>query len=409
MHKNSVEDRNGKWQHREQPVILSAVRTPIGKFMGGLSPLPATELGAKVVAESVLRASVDPQQVDEIILGNVVQAGLGQNPARQAALRGGLHPRVAATTINQVCGSGLKAVGLAAQAVALGESEIVVAGGMESMSNTPYLLKGARAGYRLGNQEILDSMIVDGLWDAHENFHMGITAELVAEKYGISRQQQDEFALASHKKAVRAIQSCFFSSQIVPIEIPQKKGAPIIIKTDESPRADTSLEALARLQPAFKKDGTVTAGNAPGTNDGAAAVVVTSERKAAELGVPPMARIVAQAVSGVEPKWVMMAPVDAVEKLLEKAGWDRDTDVDLYEVNEAFAAAAIAVTRELKLDPEKVNVNGGAVALGHPIGASGAAILVKLLYELQRRALQRGIAALCLGGGNAVALAVERY
>jgi acetyl-CoA C-acetyltransferase len=393
----------------EKPVILSAVRTPIGKFMGGLSPLTAPELGAKVVAESVRRVGIEPGQVDEAIMGNVIQAGLGQNPARQAALKGGLDPRVAAMTINKVCGSGLKAVGLAAQAVTLGESEIVVAGGMESMSNAPYLMKGARSGFRLGNAELLDAMIVDGLWDVYENFHMGQTAELVAEKYRISREEQDQFALESHRKAVHATKSCFVSGQIVPVELPQRKGAPVIIKTDESPREDSSLEALAKLKPAFKKDGgTVTAGNAPGTNDGAAAVVVTSERNAARMGKSPMARIVAQAVSGVEPKWVMMAPVDAVEKLLAKTGWHRDNDVDLYELNEAFAVAAIAVTRELKLNPEKVNVNGGAVALGHPIGASGARVLVTLLHELQRRNLRRGIAALCLGGGNAVALAVER-
>jgi acetyl-CoA C-acetyltransferase len=393
----------------ENPVILSAVRTPIGKFMGGLSPLTATELGARVVAESVFRAGIDPKQVDEAIMGNVVQAGLGQNPARQAALRGGLDSRVAAMTINKVCGSGLKAVALAAQAVTLGESEFVVAGGMESMSNCPYLLKGARTGFRLGNQDLVDSMINDGLWDVYENFHMGVTGELVAEKYNISRQEQDQFAYESHKRAVRAIKSCFFGEQIVPVEIPQKKGDPVIIKTDESPREDTTLEALAKLKPAFKKEGTVTAGNAPGTNDGAAAVVVTSEKNATRLGKTPMARIVAQAVSGVEPKWVMMAPVDAVEKLLAKTGWDRDKDVDLVELNEAFSVAAIAVTRQLRLNPEKVNVNGGAVALGHPIGASGARVLVTLLYELQRRNLKRGIAALCLGGGNAVALAVERF
>jgi acetyl-CoA C-acetyltransferase len=394
----------------DKPVILSAVRTPIGKFMGGLSSLSAPELGAKVIAESVRRAGIEPGQVDEVIMGNVIQAGLGQNPARQSALKGGLDPRVAAMTINKVCGSGLKAVALAAQAVMLGESEIVVAGGMESMSNAPYLMKGARSGFRLGNAELLDSMIVDGLWDVYENFHMGQTGELVAEKYGITRQEQDQFALESHQKAVRATKSCFVSEQIVPIEIPQRKGSPVVIKTDESPREDTSLEALAKLKPAFKKEGgTVTAGNAPGTNDGAAAVVVTSEKNAARMGKAPMARIVAQAVSGVEPKWVMMAPVDAVEKLLAKTGWDRDKDVDLYELNEAFAVAAIAVTRVLKLDPAKVNVNGGAVALGHPIGTSGARVLVTLLYELQRRNLKRGIAALCLGGGNAVALAVERY
>jgi acetyl-CoA C-acetyltransferase len=376
--------------------------------MGGLAPLSATELGAKVIAEAVRRAGIEPNVVDEAIMGNVVQAGLGQNPARQAALRGGLDPRVAAMTINKVCGSGLKAVALASQAVQLGESEVVVAGGMESMSNCPYLLKGARSGFRLGNQEIFDSMITDGLWDVYENYHMGVTGELVAEKYGITRQEQDQFALDSHRKAVRAIKSCFISAQIVPVEIPQKKGEPVIIKTDESPREDTSLEALGKLKPAFKKDGTVTAGNAPGTNDGAAALIVTSEKNAARMGKSPMARIVAQAVSGVEPKWVMMAPVDAIEKLLKKTGWDRDKDVDLVELNEAFAVAAIAVTRVLKLNPEKVNVNGGAVALGHPIGASGARVLVTLLYEMQRRNLKRGIAALCLGGGNAVALAVER-
>jgi acetyl-CoA C-acetyltransferase len=293
--------------------------------------------------------------------------------------------------------------------VITGDSELVVAGGMESMSNCPYLLPNARTGYRLGDQKVLDSMIHDGLWDAFEDFHMGVTGELVAQKYGISREEQDRFAFESHQKAVRARKSCFFEAQILPIEVPQKKGEPIVIKYDESPREDTSVEALSKLKPAFKKDGTVTAGNAPGTNDGAAALIVTSARNAERLGKQPMARIVAQAVSGVEPKWVMMAPVDAVEKLLVKTGWDRDKDVDLVELNEAFAVAAIAVTQQLKLDPAKVNVNGGAVALGHPIGASGARILVTLLYELQRREAKRGIAALCLGGGNAVALAVERY
>ena len=347
--------------------------------------------------------------MDEAILGNVVSAGLGQNPARQAALRGGLNPRVAAMTINKVCGSGLKAVGLAAQAVQLGESEMVVAGGMESMSNCPYLLKGARTGFRLGNQEIFDSMINDGLWDVYENYHMGVTGETGGRKV-------QDFAGRAGPVRVREPSArrfgrsnrVFLREQIVPVEIPQKKGDPVIVKTDESPREDTSMEALGKLKPAFKKDGTVTAGNAPGTNDGAAAVIVTSEANAAQLGKKPMARIVAQAVSGVEPKWVMMAPVEAVEKLLAKTGWDRDKDVDLVELNEAFAVAAIAVTRELRLNPEKVNVNGGAVALGHPIGASGARVLVTLLYELQRRNLKRGIAALCLGGGNAVALAVER-
>ncbi|HKF26698.1 MAG TPA: acetyl-CoA C-acyltransferase, partial [Candidatus Acidoferrum sp.] len=338
----------------DSPVILSAVRTPIGKFQGGLAGFSAPELGGKVVAEAARRAGIGPEQIDEAILGNVVQAGLGQNPARQAALKGGCDPRVAALTINKVCGSGLKAVALAAQATALGESEIVVAGGMESMSNCPYLLPQARTGYRIGNAVLVDFMINDGLWDAYENFHMGMTGELVAEKYGISREEQDQFALESHQKAVRARQSCFFEAQILPIEVPQKKAQPLVIRYDESPREDSTLEALAKLKPAFKKDGTVTAGNAPGTNDGAAAVIVTTESTAARLGKRPMARIVAQAVSGVEPKWVMMAPVDAVEKLLEKAGWDRDKDVDLVELNEAFSVAAIAVTRQLKLDPQKV-------------------------------------------------------
>ena len=392
----------------ETPVILSAVRTPIGKFQGGLAGFSAPELGGKIVAEAIRRAGIEAKQVDEAILGNVVQAGLGQNPARQAALKGGCDPRVAAMTINKVCGSGLKAVALAAQAVQLGESEIVVAGGMESMSNCPYLLPQARTGYRLGDGKLVDSMIHDGLWDAYEDFHMGVTGELVAEKYKITREEQDRFSVESHQKAVRARKSCYIESQILPIEIPQKKGEPVVVKHDESPREDSTLEALGKLRPAFKKDGTVTAGNAPGTNDGAAALVVTTERTAARLGRTPMARIVAQAVSGVEPKWIMEAPIYAVEKILEKTGWDRDRDVDLVELNEAFAAAAIAVTRQLRLDPAKVNVNGGAVALGHPIGASGARILVTLLYEMQRRNLHRGIAALCLGGGNAFALAVER-
>jgi acetyl-CoA C-acetyltransferase len=392
----------------DSAVILSAVRTPIGKFQGGLAPFSATQLGAKVIAEAVRRAEIDPKSVNECIMGNVVSAGLGQAPARQAALGGGLDPSVAAMTINKVCGSGLKAVALAAQAVITGESEIVVAGGMESMSNCPYLLPNARAGFRLGHAQLLDSMIIDGLWDPYENFHMGMTAELVAEKYSIGREAQDRFAVESHQKAVNALKSCFFESQILPIEIPQKKGEPVVIRKDESPREDSTMESLAKLKPAFKKDGTVTAANAPGTNDGAAAVVVTSQSTASRLGKTPRARIVAQAVSGVEPKWVMMAPVTAIEKILKKTGWDRDRDVDLYELNEAFAVQALAVIQETHLNPEKVNVNGGAVAIGHPIGASGARILVTLLYELERRNLHRGIAALCLGGGNAVALAVER-
>jgi len=390
-----------------EPVILSAVRTAIGKFQGGLASLSAVDLGAAVIREAVKRAGIEPSQVDEVIMGNVVSAGLGQNPARQAGLKSGLDPRVAAMTINKVCGSGLKAVGLATQGIQTGDVGIAVAGGMESMTNCPYLLPQLRKGYRLGHGKVLDSMIQDGLWDAYEDFHMGMTAELVADKYNISREEQDAYAVESHRRAVDAIKSCRLKDQIVPVGVPQKKGEAVLFAVDESPREDTSLEALARLKPAFKPEGTVTAGNAPGTNDGAAALVVTSLDKAEELGRKPMARIVGQAVSGVEPKWVMMAPVTAVERLLKKIGWQL-ADVDLFELNEAFAVQAIAVSRELGLDPARTNVNGGAVALGHPIGASGARILVTLLYEMVRRDAHQGVAALCLGGGNAVALAVER-
>ena len=391
----------------QEPVIVSAVRTPTGKFLGLLTPFSAVDLGAIVVREAVKRAGIEPAQVDEIIMGNVIQAGLGQNPARQAGLKGGLDTRVAAMTINKVCGSGLKAVALAAQGIRAGDVEAVVAGGMESMSNAPYLLPQLRQGYRLGHAKALDAMIQDGLWDAYEDFHMGMTGELVAEKYGISRERQDAYACESHRRAVDAIKSCRFSEEIVPVPILQKKGEPLLFQADESPRADTTLEALARLKPAFKPGGTVTAGNAPGTNDGAAALMVTSAERARELNTEPMARVVGQAVSGVEPKWVMMAPVSAVQALLKKVGWKLQ-DVDLFELNEAFAVQALAVIQELGLDPAKTNVNGGAVALGHPIGASGARILVTLLHEMARRDARRGIAALCLGGGNAVALAVER-
>ncbi len=390
-----------------EPVILSAVRTPIGKFLGSLAPFSAVDLGAIVVREVVKRAGIEPAQVDEIIMGNVIQAGLGQNPARQAGLKGGLDSRVAAMTINKVCGSGLKAVALAAQGIQTDDVEVVVAGGMESMTNAPYLLPQLRQGYRLGHAKVLDAMIQDGLWDAYEDFHMGMTGELVAEKYSISRERQDAYACESHRRAVDAIKSCRFSEEIVPVPIPQKKGEPILFQTDESPRADTTLEALGKLKPAFKPGGTVTAGNAPGTNDGAGAVVLTSAEKARHWGKKPMARIVGQAVSGVEPKWVMMAPVSAVQTLLRKVGWKLQ-DVDLFELNEAFSVQALAVIQELGLDPAKTNVNGGAVALGHPIGASGARILVTLLYEMARRDARWGVAALCLGGGNAVALAVER-
>ena len=388
-------------------VILSAVRTPIAKFMGSLSSFAATDLGALVVKEAVARSGVESGQVEEIIMGNVLGAGLGQNPARQAGLAGGLANDVAAMTVNTVCGSGLKSVGLAAQAIQTDNAEVLVAGGMESMTNAPYLLQKARSGLRLGHAELVDSMIWDGLWDKFNDFHMGHTGEVVAEKYKIGREEQDQFAFESHQKAVTALKSCFFESQILPIEVPQRKGDPIVFSKDESPREDTSVEKLAKLRPAFKKDGTVTAGNAPGTNDAAAALVVTSEEWAAKNGKQPIARIVGQAVSGIEPKWVMMAPVSAFKKLLEKVGWKKD-DVELVELNEAFSVQAIAVMRELELDPARVNVNGGAVALGHPIGASGARILVTLLHEMIRRDLHKGVAALCLGGGNAVALAVER-
>jgi len=390
-------------------VIISGCRTPVGKFQGSLSEFSAPQLGAIVVREAVRRSGVEAAEIDECIMGNVLSAGLGQNPARQAAIYGGLSPATGAMTINKVCGSGLKAVALAAQAVQTGNSSIVVAGGMESMTNAPYLLPQARRGYRLGNAQIVDSMVHDGLWDIYNNYHMGITGENVAEKYGITRAEQDEFALASHRKALAAIKECRFKSQIVPVEIPAKKKGepPTLFEKDESPREDTTIEVLRSLKPAFKKDGTVTAGNAPGVNDGAAALVVTSAQRASELGANPMVRIVAQATSGVEPKWVMMAPVGAVRKIWEKTGW-KNEDVDLYELNEAFSVQALGVMRELGLNPDKVNVNGGAVAIGHPIGASGARVLVTLIYEMIRRDLKRGIAALCLGGGNAVAMAVER-
>jgi acetyl-CoA C-acetyltransferase len=390
-------------------VIVSGCRTPVGKFQGSLSDLTASQLGAVVVREAVKRAGLNSDQIDECIMGNVLPAGLGQNPARQAAIFAGLSPATGAMTINKVCGSGLKAVALAAQAVQTGNSSIVVAGGMESMTNAPYLLPQARKGYRLGNGQVIDSMVHDGLWDIYNDYHMGSTGENVAEKYGITREEQDEFAVNSHRKAIAAMKECRFKSQIVPVEIPAKKkgAAPAIFDKDEGPREDTTIEALRSLKPAFKKDGTVTAGNAPGVNDGAAAVVVTSRRRANELKMPPIVRIVAQATSGVEPKWVMMAPVDAVRKIWEKTGW-KNEDVDLYELNEAFSVQALGVMRELGLDPNKVNVNGGAVAIGHPIGASGARVLVTLIYEMTRRGVKRGIAALCLGGGNAVAMAVER-
>ena len=390
-----------------ETVIISAVRTATGKFLGGLKDHKATELGAIAVREAVRRAGIDPKSVDECIMGNVVSAGLGQAPARQAALNGGLDNRVAALTINKVCGSGLKAVMLAAQGIATGDIDIAVAGGMESMSNCPYLMTKVREGLRMGDGTIIDSMIHDGLWDSFNNIHMGLTGEHVSEKYHVTREQQDDYAVNSHKKAAAATKAGYFKDEIIPISIPQKKGDPIVVDKDESIREDTSMETLGRLKPAFKKDGTVTAGNAPGVNDGGAALVVMGADIAKKLNLTPMARVIGQATAGLEPKLVMMTPVEAVKKVLAKTGWTTDS-VDLFELNEAFAVQAVAVTKELGLDPARVNINGGAVALGHPIGASGARVLTTLLYAMRRRQVKRGVAALCLGGGNGVALAVER-
>jgi acetyl-CoA C-acetyltransferase len=392
----------------KEAVIISAVRTPVGKFLGSLKGFKATELGAIVVRESVSRAGVASEEVDEVIMGCVIQAGLGQNPARQAALRGGLLPAVSAVTVNKVCGSGLKAVMMAAQGIQLGDTDIVVAGGMESMSNAPYLIPKAREGYRLGNGVLVDAMIHDGLWDVYNDYHMGCTGEVVSEKFNVTRAEQDEYAFNSHQKAAAAIKAGKFKEEIVPVEVPQKKGPALIFDTDETVREDTSLEALAKLKPAFKKEGgTVTAGNAPGVNDGASAVVVTSLDRAKSLGIEPLGRVVAQATSGVEPALVMMAPVDAIKKVLRKAGWSLD-EVDLIELNEAFSVQAVAIIKELGLDPARVNVNGGAVALGHAIGQSGSRLLTTMLYELKRRNAHRGVISLCLGGGNAVAMAVQR-
>lgn len=388
-------------------VIVSAVRTPVGKFQGAFAEMSAVQLGSIAVREAVRRASIDAGIVDECVMGCVLPAGLGQNPARQAALQGGLRDEVSALTVNMVCGSGLRAVALAAQSVMAGDAEVVVAGGMESMTNAPYLLPGARKGLRMGDSVVVDSMIKDGLWCACENWHMGMTGELVAEKHSFTREQQDAFALESHRRASAAWREGRFDAEVVPVEVPGKKGAVTVVKRDESVRDDASMEALAALKPAFKKDGTVTAGNAPGVNDAAAAVLVMSAEKAKELGLSPMVRIKAQATSGVAPRWVMLAPVIGVQRVLKKAGWDKD-EVDLYELNEAFSVQALGVMKELGLDSSRVNVNGGAVAIGHPIGASGARVLVTLIQEMIRRDVKKGVAALCLGGGNSVALAVER-
>jgi acetyl-CoA C-acetyltransferase len=390
-----------------ESVIVSAVRTPTGKFLGALKEFTATQLGALVVREAVARAGIDAASVDECIMGNVIQAGNGQNPARQAALHGGLSDHVAALTINKVCGSGLKAVMLAAQGIATGDIDIAVAGGMESMSNAPYLLPRVREGLRMGDGKVVDSLINDGLWCSFENCHMGISGEVVADTYSIRRSEQDEYAADSHRKAAQATREGWFKDEILPIEIPQRKGNPIVVDRDEPIREDTTAEGLAGLKPAFRKDGTVTAGNAPGVNDAAAAVVIMSTAKAQSLGLKPLARVVGQATSGLPPKLVMMTPVEAVRKLVSKIGWKLG-EVDLFEINEAFSVQSVAVMRELGIEPAKVNVHGGAVALGHAIGASGARVLTTLLYAMQRRGVKRGIAALCLGGGNGVALAVER-
>ena len=390
-----------------RPVVLSAARLPTGRFLGALKDLSAPSLGALAVRAAVERAGLQPDDIDECILGNVVSAGLGQNPARQAALHGGLPASVAALTINKVCGSGLKAVMLAAHGIIAGDIQAAVAGGMESMSQCPYLLPRVREGLRMGHGTVVDSMVQDGLWCAFDDWHMGCTGEAVAERYGVSRAEQDAYAAESHARAARATRDGAFTAEIVPVEVPQRKGAPITVSQDESIREDTTPEALARLKPAFQADGTVTAGNAPGVNDGAAALVVASQAFAESHGVPVRARIVAQATSGLEPRWVMMTPVPAITSVAAKAGWSLD-DVDLFEINEAFAVQAVAVTRELGLSPDRVNVHGGAVALGHPIGASGARILTTLLHALERTGGRRGIAALCLGGGNGVALAIER-
>jgi acetyl-CoA C-acetyltransferase len=389
-----------------KPVIVSAARTPSGKFLGKLKSLQAPQLGAVVVREAVARAGVDPATVDECIMGNVLTAGVGQAPARQAALNGGLSNEVAALTINKVCGSGLKAVMLAAQGIALGDIDIAVAGGMESMSNAPYLLPRVREGLRMGDASIVDSMIHDGLWCAFEHCHMGVSGEHVADLYGVTREAQDIYAADSHRKAACAQSAGRFKAEIVSVEIPQGKGARITFEDDETIRPDSTPEVLKGLKPAFRKDGSVTAGNAPGVNDGAAAVVVMSEDRARALGAQPMARIAGYATSGLAPKLLLMTPVGAIRKLVDRIGW-RIEDVDLFEINEAFAAQMVAVINELGLDPARVNVNGGAIALGHPIGASGARVLTTLLYAMKERRAKRGIASLCLGGGNGVALAVE--
>jgi acetyl-CoA C-acetyltransferase len=391
-----------------EAVIVSACRTAIGRFMGGLSTTPAPELGAIVIREAIRRAGFDPAEVDETFMGCVVPNGMGQAPARQAAVHGGIPPEVGAVTLNKVCGSGLKTVMLAAGLIRAGDGTVYVAGGMENMSLTPYMLAQARTGYRLGNGQLIDAVVHDGLWSSFTDQHMGMSAEFIAEKYSLTREELDEYAYHSHRKAIEAIDAGRFKEEIVPVEIPQRKGPALVVDTDESPRRDTSREVLAKLRPAFKEGGIVTAGNSPGITDGAAAVVVMSRRKADELGLKPMARITGYAQAAVEPEWLFIAPTHAVRRLLEHTG-TRMADYDLIELNEAFAAQALADGKELEKDGwdwSKVNVNGGAIALGHPIGCSGARVLVTLLYALRDRGLERGMAALCLGGGEAVVLAV---
>ncbi|MGB2818145.1 MAG: acetyl-CoA C-acetyltransferase [Burkholderiaceae bacterium] len=388
-------------------VIVAAARTAIGKFGGSLAKIPASELGALVIKEVLARAGVKPDQVDEVIMGQVLTAGVGQNPARQAVIKAGLPVTVPAMTINKVCGSGLKAVMLAAQAIANGDADIVVAGGQENMSASPHVMQGSRDGFRMGDAKVIDSMIVDGLWDVYNQYHMGMTAENVAKEYGIDRAQQDKFAYASQQKAAAAQDAGRFKEEIVPVVIPQRKGDPVVFDTDEFVNRKTNQEALGGLKPAFDKQGTVTAGNASGINDGAAAVLVMSEAKAKELGLTPLARIRAFASAGVDPKVMGMGPAPASRKALKKAGWTAE-QVDLMEINEAFAAQACAVNKDMGWDTGKINVNGGAIALGHPIGASGCRILVTLLHEMKRREAKKGLAALCIGGGMGVALAVER-
>jgi len=391
----------------QEVVIVAATRTPVGSFQGALANIPAVELGATVIRRLLQQSGIDAADVDEVILGQVLTAGAGQNPARQAAIKAGLPHAVPAMTLNKVCGSGLKAVHLAAQAIRCGDADVVIAGGMENMSQAPYVMPAARTGLRMGHGKLVDSMIQDGLWDAFSDYHMGITAENLVAKYGISREEQDAFAAASQQKAVAAIEGGRFRDEITPIEIPQRRGEPLLFDTDEQPRAGTTAESLAKLKPAFKSDGSVTAGNASSLNDGAAAVLLMSADKAKTLGLPVLARIASYANAGVDPAIMGIGPVSASRRCLEKAGWALEA-VDLIEANEAFAAQALSVGKELGWNAEKVNVNGGAIAIGHPIGASGCRILVTLLHEMLRRDAHKGLATLCIGGGQGVALAIER-